>query len=68
MAQLQAVDSRALDHMDLLTVVEHELGHAAGLGNLSPSLDDLMRSTLSAGIRRKVSARDVRRGIRKLWQ
>ena len=57
--QLQAVDARAVDHMDLLTVVEHELGHAAGLGDLDPSLEDLMSSSLSKGIRREVSPSDV---------
>ena len=57
--QLQAVDPRAVDHMDLLTVVEHELGLAAGLSDLDPSLDNLMSSTLGAGIRREVSTRDV---------
>ena len=45
--------------MDLLTVVEHELGHVAGLGDLDPSLDDLMSSSLSKGIRRQASASDV---------
>jgi hypothetical protein len=45
--------------MDLLTVVEHELGHIAGLGDLDASLDDLMSASLGTGIRRKVSASDV---------
>ena len=57
--QLQAVDARAVDRMDLLTVVEHELGHAAGLRDLDPSLADLMSSSLGQGIRRQVSASDV---------
>jgi hypothetical protein len=57
--QLQAVDSRALDRMDLLTVVEHELGHVAGLGDLDSSLSDLMSSTLNKGIRRNASVSDV---------
>ena len=57
--QLQAVDPRALDRMDLLTVVEHELGHVAGLGDLDPSLYDLMSSSLNAGIRREASTSDV---------
>ena len=56
---MQAVDSRALDRMDLLTVVEHELGHVAGLGDLDSSLYDLMSSSLSKGIRRQVSVSDV---------
>ena len=45
--------------MDLLTVVEHEVGLAAGLTDLNPNLDDLMSSTLSAGVRREVSTRDI---------
>jgi len=57
--QLRAVDSRAVDHMDLLTVVEHELGHIAGLGDLESSLDDLMSSMLSKGVRRSVSVSNV---------
>jgi large repetitive protein len=57
--QLQAVDPRALDRMDLLTVVEHELGHVAGLGDLDPSLYDLMSSSLGQGIRRQVGVSDV---------
>jgi len=32
--QLQAIDSRAVDRIDLLTVVEHELGHVVGLDDL----------------------------------
>ena len=31
--ELQAVDPQAVDRIDLLTVVEHELGHVAGLGD-----------------------------------
>jgi hypothetical protein len=57
--QLMAVDPRAVDRMDLLTVVEHELGHVAGLSDLDSSLSDLMSSTLGKGIRRNASASDV---------
>jgi hypothetical protein len=57
--QLQAVDLGAIGRMDLLTVVEHELGHIAGLLDLDSSLDDLMSSSLSKGIRRKVSLADI---------
>ena len=56
---MQAIDPRAVDRIDLLTVVEHELGHVAGLGDLDPSLCDLMSSSLSMGIRRQVSVSDV---------
>ena len=57
--QLQAVDPRALAHMDLLTVVEHELGHVAGLNDLDSSPYDLMSSTLPEGVRRKVGVADI---------
>ena len=50
--QLQAVDPRAVDRIDLLTVVEHELGHLAGLGDLSASGSSLMSGQLPAGMRR----------------
>ncbi|MHC4543730.1 MAG: hypothetical protein ACYSYL_04270 [Planctomycetota bacterium] len=41
-------------HMDLLTVVMHELGHVLGLEDLTSEKDgaDLMYYTLSAGVRR----------------
>ena len=48
----RAVDPRALDRVDLLTVVEHELGHLAGLDDLDPFATDLMSGSLSAGTRR----------------
>jgi len=49
---LQAVDPQAVDRIDLLTVVEHELGHVAGLGDLSPSATSLMSEVLPTGVRR----------------
>jgi hypothetical protein len=58
-AQLHALDPRAVDQMDLLTVVEHELGHVAGLKDLDPSSTDLMSGQLAAGIRRVPTATDV---------
>jgi predicted Zn-dependent protease len=57
--QLQAVDPQALAHMDLLTVVEHELGHVVGLGDLDSSPYDLMSGTLTEGVRRTVSVADI---------
>ncbi len=57
--QLQAIDPAVIGRMDLLSVVEHELGHIAGLVDLDSALDDLMSSSLSKGIRRKVSVADV---------
>ena len=50
--QLRAIDPRVVDRIDLLTVVEHELGHVAGLGDLDASVNDLMSGTLGVGIRR----------------
>ena len=49
--QLQAVDPQAVDRIDLLTVVEHELGHVAGLGDLDALADNLMSGTLGVGVR-----------------
>jgi hypothetical protein len=49
---LHAVDPQALDHIDLLTVVEHELGHIAGLDDLDASADSLMTGVLGVGTRR----------------
>jgi cyclophilin family peptidyl-prolyl cis-trans isomerase len=54
-----AVDSRALDRIDLLTAVEHELGHVLGLADVNSTVDDLMSGTLSTGLRRKVAVADV---------
>jgi hypothetical protein len=58
-AQLQAVDPRAVDHMDLLTVVEHELGHTAGMDDLDASATSLMSGQLETGILRDVTPADV---------
>jgi hypothetical protein len=57
--QLQAVDPRALDRIDLLTVVEHELGHIVGLSDLDALADDVMNGVLGAGVRRIASATDA---------
>ena len=48
---LQAIDARAVDRIDLLSVVEHELGHIAGLDDLDALADSLMSETLEAGVR-----------------
>jgi hypothetical protein len=56
---LTAVDPRALDRIDLLTVVEHELGHVAGLGDLDTSMNDLMSGVLGTGIRRNAAHIDA---------
>ena len=49
-SQLQAVDPRALDRIDLLTVVEHELGHIAGLSDLDALADNVMTACSAAGV------------------
>ena len=41
--------------MDLLTVVEHELGHILGLQDLDPLADSLMSGELKEGMRRSAS-------------
>ena len=53
--QFQAVVPAAVDHIDLLTVVEHELGHVAGLDDMAAS-NNLMSTTLGLGVRRLPSA------------
>lgn len=57
--QLQATDPQAMDQIDLVTVLEHELGHVAGLRDLDVSLDDLMSGILPTGVRRPPSAADL---------
>ena len=57
--QLQAVDPKAVDHIDLLTVVEHELGHVVGLKDLDAPTDDLMCGVLGVGVRRNPSYQDA---------
>jgi hypothetical protein len=42
----------AAGHMDLLTVVEHELGHILGIADSMSGPDNLMTQGLSAGMRR----------------
>ena len=56
---LQAVDPRVVDRMDLLTVVEHELGHIAGLNDLDALTDDVMSGVLGSGIGRNASHLDA---------
>jgi len=50
-ADLRAVDPAGADKIDLWTVVAHELGHVAGLGDLARD-QTLMNGALDAGIRR----------------
>jgi hypothetical protein len=56
---LSAIDPRAVDKIDLLTVVEHELGHVAGLSDADALTDDVMSGVLGVGVRRDVSSVDA---------
>jgi hypothetical protein len=58
-AQLHAIDPRAVDQMDLMTVVEHELGSVLGLKDLNSSSTDLMSGQLAVGVRRVPTTADV---------
>jgi hypothetical protein len=57
--QLRTIDSRAVDRIDLVTVVEHELGHVVGLNDLVAVTDDLMNGVLGVGVRRDPSHQDA---------
>ena len=50
--------SPAAGEVDLLTVLEHELGHVIGLAD-NTQAGDLMDVTLGLGVRRALTARDV---------
>ncbi|MGM0488578.1 MAG: choice-of-anchor D domain-containing protein [Planctomycetota bacterium] len=67
---LRAVAPNAVDRIDLLTVVSHELGHIAGLDDLASSTDDLMSATLETGRRRVPgeSERDAVFASENLWK
>ena len=56
---LRATDPRAVDRVDLLTVVEHELGHIAGLDDLDASIAGLMHGQLATGVRRTVGTKEI---------
>jgi hypothetical protein len=56
---LRAVDRRAVDRIDLLTVVEHELGHIAGLQDVASDRVGLMKGTLDTGTRRLVDKLEI---------
>jgi hypothetical protein len=57
--QLHAVDPRAVDRIDLLTVAEHEMGHVAGLDDLDPTATGLMGGKLGTGVRRDVGQAEI---------
>jgi hypothetical protein len=50
--ELYALAAEATGRMDLLTVVEHELGHVAGLADRPSGTGEMMSGQLAAGVRR----------------
>ncbi len=61
--RIAGLGSPAAGRIDLLTVLEHELGHIVGLpDNATPG--DLMDITIGAGVRRSPTAADVARVAR----
>ena len=58
--ELRALDPAAIDRVDLLTVLYHELGHSLGLNDLDSSVDRLMSGALRTGVRREpIAAADM---------
>jgi hypothetical protein len=57
--QLAAIGSQPMDRIDLLTVVEHELGHVVGLRDLDAEGTSLMSGLLGKGVRRLTSIREI---------
>jgi hypothetical protein len=58
-SNMPARAAQAADRLDLLTVVEHEMGHILGLPDVLSTSGDLMDTALPTGIRRRVDAADI---------
>jgi hypothetical protein len=58
-ASLRAVEPLAVDRMDLLTVICHELGHVAGLADIDSPEGSLMSGSLGRGVRRTPSIQEI---------
>jgi hypothetical protein len=59
-SELTAIAPAAVDRIDLLlTVIEHELGHIAGVKDLDATLDTLMSANLPTGTRRSPGKTEV---------
>ncbi len=48
-----------MDRIDLLSVIEHELGHIGGLDDLDSTLDSVMSAKLPTGIRRVIGEAEI---------
>jgi hypothetical protein len=65
--QLRAMDARAVDRIDLLTVVAHELGHIAGLDDVAATGHNLMSGRLPPGVRRLPGAAELQAARGRLF-
>ncbi len=61
-ARYSALTGAAAGRMDLLTLLAHEYGHAAGLGHIQGGAPTVLDTTLNIGERRLPVASDLRRG------
>ncbi|NLX99702.1 MAG: tandem-95 repeat protein, partial [Rhodopirellula sp.] len=57
--EMRAIDPRAVDRIDLLTVLMHEFGHIAGLPDDEPSSGGLMSESLGEGLRRLPGKQEI---------
>jgi hypothetical protein len=51
--RLHAIDAKAVDRIDLLSVLEHELGHLAGFDDLDALAENVMDQILGDSLRRR---------------